>query len=719
MRNKEGFFISQSSGSDGCNAGLLTCLFCLGFFLTGALPATASAQGANACDQVFSNLPKRTPDRIETGRPCVEQLPNLPVSEQARIAREYARTLPAFIPESEFEDLIAALDPAARLPLEAHFSRYYSHSPDPDTVTKLNDLGTRVTVSNDALARAHYELARGIRIFRLGGDHQEMERRMRVALELARQNDVVGLIPFIHNALAVRAKADGDFVAAVDEYQRALAAFEANDDRASTGIVYANIGNVFSDLGDNLQAIRLYEQAIAIYDEYEPEGSERRVAAKVNRASALSNEGKYEEAVEAFEVVRGENAKVNGNRLTGHINYQNALALYGINRRSDAIAMAETAVPQILEFRDPAEAGAALNWLAARYLEDGKLDDAQSALNRAREIMEPGAEGAAGLLDNPGNTFWALEYAESMGSLLTELGRPEAAAPYFKAALTLSNDRFENEKIEAISNSGLLFELRDRDERIQRMNDRAQISELQLSQSRLQTTLGFALALAIGLVAFLIFRSFTIQKSLAASKDTLISEIHHRTKNNLQLLTSLFNMDARRLVTAEEAHQRQLEAASRARTMAILHDHIYSKASQDEPEVEVKEFFERLLTLLEESFGRKGVTLSRSVQSANMDIGRVTPLGLLISELVTNAYKHAFDENEGHIEFSLVDLGTNIEIEVKDNGVGLPEGISIGDSNGIGMTLIRDLAEQLDSISTVESNSSGTIWTYEIAKKAA
>jgi two-component sensor histidine kinase len=175
-------------------------------------------------------------------------------------------------------------------------------------------------------------------------------------------------------------------------------------------------------------------------------------------------------------------------------------------------------------------------------------------------------------------------------------------------------------------------------------------------------------------------------------------------------------MDARRGVSAEEAKQRQLEAASRARTMAILHEHIYSKASQDEREVDVEEFVERLLSLIEEVFGRKGVKLERSVESAKLDIDRITPLGLLICELLTNAYKHAFESDDGVIEFSLKDLGKTIEVTVQDNGVGLPPSSSKGDADGIGMTLIRDLADQLDATRSLRSDSAGTMWMHRFAK---
>lgn len=677
----------------------------------------ARAQDAQVCDRLFANLPARVPERIEAGKDCVELLPKLDVGEQTRIVREYVRTLPGSIDPERYDALAEKLAPEAALPLRAYALRYDVHRPTEEIADRLDRLLAQAARSEDQLSQAHLQFAWGIRIFRLGGANTEMERHFRISLELAERQNALGLIPIIRNALAIRAKTDGQFVEAIEEYRKALAAFEANNDLGGTGIIYANIGNIYSDLGDNKQAIETYLRAIEIYKEYDPENSRRMVSVLTNLATAYSREGQQEEADRHFRTARQFNERHNDLRLGGLINYQHAIVLFELGNETDAIAMAERSVPQILENRDPAEAAVALNWLAARYLERDRVSDARESLDRAREIMEPGGSGVAGLLENPGNTYWAQEYAQSMGKLLVALGRPAEASGYFDAALQLSNDRFEKEKVEAISNSELLFDLRDRDERIARLGDQAKIAELQLSQSRLQTILGLALASAIGLLAFNIFRSYRFQAKLAASKDTLLNEIHHRTKNNLQLLTSLFTMDARHPISAEQAKQRQLEGANRARTMALLHQHIYAESSDQTGEVDVKPFLERLLELLDTSYSSDRVELVHDIEPASVDIDRITPLGLLVCELVTNAFKHAFDGQDGAIAVTLRDQSDTIALSVRDNGRGIKENKAPRrQGDGLGLTLITELAEQLGAKHELETGATGTNWSYEIAK---
>ncbi|MEM7666291.1 MAG: tetratricopeptide repeat protein [Pseudomonadota bacterium] len=675
------------------------------------------AQDAQICDRLFEDIPARVPDRIEAGKACVEALPELGVEEQTRIIREYARTLPGSIDPDQYDELTDKLKPSAALPLEAHAFRFEAHRPDEETADRLDRLMARAARAEDQLAQAHLQFAWAIRIFRLGGANSEMERHLGIALELAQRQDVTGLIPFIHNALAVRAKTDGEFVDAIDQYRKALGAFEANGDLGGTGIIYANIGNIYSDLGDNRQAIETYLRAIDIYEEYEPDNSSRVITVLTNLATAYSREGEPEEADRRFRDARKLNEEYNDPRMGGLIDYQHAITVFDLGNEAEAITMAERSIPQILENRDPSEAATALNWLAKRYLDQNRLSDARATLDRAREIMEPGGSGITGLLENPGNTYWAQEYAQSMGTLLVALGQPAEASGYFDAALQLSNDRFEKEKVEAISNSELLFDLRDRDERIARLDDQAKIAELQLSQSRLQTILGFALAFAIGLLAFNIFRSYKFQAKLATSKDTLLTEMHHRTKNNLQLLTSLFSMDARHPVSAEQAKQRQLEGANRARTMALLHQHIYAEPSDQKGEVEVKPFLERLLDLLDTSYSNDRVELVHDIEPASVDIDRVTPLGLLVCELVTNAFKHAFDGQNGTIAVTLQDQGDTIALSVRDDGRGIRENKAPRpQGDGLGLTLITELAEQLGAKHELETGATGTNWSYEIAK---
>ncbi|MBV7266541.1 tetratricopeptide repeat protein [Erythrobacter ani] len=647
---------------------------------------------------------------MEAGSTCVSELPTLPAADQSRIVRHYARQLPDYINPAEIDALVSRLDPDISLPLAAYAARYSAIGPGEERSRQVADIVRRADQRGDTLARAHIEFVVAARIFRRGGDSAAMERHLERAFAYAVAADAVGLFPYITNSLAVRAKIDGEYDLAITRYRAALKQFELIGDLGSTGIAYANIANIFSDLGDNQQATEMNRRAIEIYREHSPEQEQRLATAYTNLGTTYSAEQKHDEAIAAFEQARRYSDRLDTRRLDGLINYQNALALFAMGNRSEAIEMAEQSINETLEHRDPSEAATALNWLAARYLENEELIATQQALDRARAIMEPDQQGADGLLANPGNTYWAQEYAQSMGSLLVALGRKSEASEYFDVALQLSNERFEREKLSAVVNSELLFEVRDRDLRLQLMEDNATIAELELRQSRLQLLVAIAAALVIAMVGLVLYRSYREQKREAKAKHVFFNEIHHRTKNNLQLLSSVLNLEARRADNKEGGPGSRESAANRARLMALVHDHIYADEALNSTMLDLHEFIDDLMVLLEGSLGREDIALTWRVDCNRLDVNELTPLGLLISELVTNAYKHGFTDSGGTVNVLLESHKAGFRLVVEDDGCGFSGDPMVRKSGSLGLTLVDDLVEQLDATCDVETGRDGTRW---------
>ncbi|WP_379549909.1 tetratricopeptide repeat protein [Qipengyuania sp. DGS5-3] len=672
------------------------------------------AQASSACDDLLEKLPPRGPDRLAAGKPCIDELLSLPRADQTRIVRHYARNLPDYIAPAEIDSVVDGLPEDIALPLAAYAARYSAIGPGDELTQKVDGLVASADQQGDDLAMAHLQFLMAARVFRNGGDHAVMERHLQQGLSLAKKTKAIGLIPYITNSLAVRAKVDGEYDVAIIRYREALEQFEATGDLGSIGIAYGNIGNIFSDLGDNEQAIEMYRRSVEIYLEHSPEQEQRLATAYTNLGTAHSIEGNYDQSNEAFELAREYSDRLPTRRLDGLINYQNAVALFEAGNRAEAIPMAQRSIDQILEHRDPSEAATALNWLAARHLEDRNLAAARISLEQARAIMEPEGTGAEGLLDNPGNTFWAQEYAQSMGSLLMALGRREEAASYFDVALQLSSERFEREKMSAVVNSELLFEVRDRDLLLERMENEATISELKLEQSRLQLIAAIAAAIAIALLGVAGYRAYIAQKREARVKDVFLTEIHHRTKNNLQLLTSILNLDARREKGAKQPVEQQVDASNRARTMALVHDHIYAQETPTSTMVDANAFVDDLLVLLEQSLGRDDVELTWHTDSETIDVSELTSLGLLISELVTNAYKHAFKDKGGVIDVRLESCTSGFQLTVMDDGSGFDHQPGTRRIDGLGLSLIDDLVNQLGGKSEVTSDESGTVWKVSV-----
>jgi two-component sensor histidine kinase len=189
-------------------------------------------------------------------------------------------------------------------------------------------------------------------------------------------------------------------------------------------------------------------------------------------------------------------------------------------------------------------------------------------------------------------------------------------------------------------------------------------------------------------------------------REVLLQEIHHRVKNNLQVVSSLISMQMRRLPDA--AGRRALgECRNRVHAMALIHDKLYQ--AENHASVPFAEYAQRLamdvLGASEASPAR--VTLELAFEDVPMTVDRAIPCGLILNELITNALKHAFPEGRRGtigIAFERVE-GSRLRLAVWDDGAGLPPGTDLRRSPSLGMHLVFMLAQQLDG--AVEVGSEG------------
>ncbi|MBT9500828.1 MAG: PAS domain-containing protein [Burkholderiaceae bacterium] len=179
-------------------------------------------------------------------------------------------------------------------------------------------------------------------------------------------------------------------------------------------------------------------------------------------------------------------------------------------------------------------------------------------------------------------------------------------------------------------------------------------------------------------------------------KTVLLNEVHHRVKNNLQIISSLLNLQAR---NAEPGVKVALQdSQSRVRAMALMHQLLYERA--DFSALELGPYIRRLGGLLRDTYlgASSAVHLQIDAPDAGLriDLQRAIPCGLLVNELVTNSIKHAFRGGmAGLIVVSLTsDAEAQVRLDVSDDGAGLPEGVRPGDGGGLGFQLLPVLAEQ-------------------------
>ncbi|MCX6559609.1 MAG: PAS domain S-box protein, partial [Candidatus Aminicenantes bacterium] len=186
-----------------------------------------------------------------------------------------------------------------------------------------------------------------------------------------------------------------------------------------------------------------------------------------------------------------------------------------------------------------------------------------------------------------------------------------------------------------------------------------------------------------------------LQASLG-EKEALLREIHHRVKNNLQIISSLLNLQAGS-IHDQAALESIRECQSRIRSMSLVHEKLYQ--SQNLAQIQFADYIQSLAVHLFHFWriGADRIRLETNLDPVVMDINTAIPGGLIVNEMISNALEHAFpDGRAGTVRITLRDLGSETyEIAVRDDGVGLPEGFDPAAGGTLGLQLIDLLARQL------------------------
>lgn len=193
-------------------------------------------------------------------------------------------------------------------------------------------------------------------------------------------------------------------------------------------------------------------------------------------------------------------------------------------------------------------------------------------------------------------------------------------------------------------------------------------------------------------------------------KKTLLKEVHHRVKNNLSIVSSL--LELKKFEPVESVEELIEETQSRINSISLIHEKLYQ--SETLSEVNVRDYIEEFSAIVLTSFNsdQKNITVKKDLQPFNLKTRRAVPLGLIINELLSNAFKHGFAGlNKGHLLITLEVNENEVVLKVSNDGNSLPEDFSIEDRQSMGMSLIKTLARQLEGTCKVTQNG----WTvFEI-----
>ena len=482
-----------------------------------------------------------------------------------------------------------------------------------------------------------------------------------------------------------------NYAAALPLHYRALALNEQAGDRKGQADCLLNIGNVYKSLEQYPKAIELYRQTLRLRRQ---EGDSARVALTyANLANALSH----------IDTLHMEN-------LLRY--YRQALAIHREEYDSLNQAVVLNNIGQrYLDRRRYAEARPYF----ARCLHLGRLT--KNHRQQALYLMNLG-HVSHGLRQFPAALAYYRQSA-SVGHAFPDLVRKDlqyasqtqAQMGNYAAAYALYR-RFTARKDSAFTRE-TTDRISELETRFQTQQQEKQLQVQQLTIRRKNQLLYAVLAAAAALLAFaaglghqmrqknranraLAGANREIRQSVA-EKEVLIQEVHHRVKNNLQMVSSLLGWQARALPDPALATA-LAESRARIQSMALVHEHLYQ--SDNLAHVQLDRYLTELLASLQHSFAasQPGTTIHLRTELAPLvvEAKEAIPFGLLLNELITNAYKHAFaGRATGELRVLLTGgPGNGFRLRIEDDGVGLPPEGAVR-PHSLGMQLVRMLTKQL------------------------
>ncbi len=210
-------------------------------------------------------------------------------------------------------------------------------------------------------------------------------------------------------------------------------------------------------------------------------------------------------------------------------------------------------------------------------------------------------------------------------------------------------------------------------------------------------------ALLGGVGHVMVLRDVTVQTQAAeqlqaslSEKEVLLKEIHHRVKNNLQIISSLLFLQSRKSKD-ETVRQSLAESQNRVRSMALVHEQLYQ--SDDLARIDFARYTLRLVDNLGSAFGaeQRGIRYTVTADGVYFGIDTAIPCGLILNELISNAFKYAFPNGGGNIAITIKPIDSErMRLQVKDTGIGFPPDMNIERVDSLGIRLVTSLTRQLN-----------------------
>lgn len=481
------------------------------------------------------------------------------------------------------------------------------------------------------------------------------------------------------------------------------------------GLCYSVLGNTYLQLSDTDNALKYQTLSLQLREKDKNLELIPRIAESfTNMGEVYLQKGDLEKALQSLEQSL-QLIKQTGSNKTGPSLNLIGQVWFAKKDETKAAFYFNSALDSMLQAGDRKGEAEVRNNLARLYITQRNFDAALTQLKLAEQISSQSAASKILL------TSFKIRH-----SLLRARNEWEHAVALNDTIALLDDSLFNEQKNKTIAGLQIKYRTAENERMISELNEAGKLKSVQLEKSK--ATIAFlisGISLLLLLVIFAIYAYRSKQKSLRQSneiilqkqqlieqKQYMLSELHHRIKNNLQVLATLLSLQQKRLT--DTGSREALKAVeNRLDAMLLIHKGLYGNAADGT--VEMNSYIEKLVENLTASYAFERLNTTLQIETIRLDADIALNIGFVANEIISNALKHAFGKTENpEIKVQSWQEPGKFRFIFTDNGCGMPPQSQIAGSESFGLKLIRILIQQMRGTLEVRTGSQGTTFEIEI-----
>lgn len=495
----------------------------------------------------------------------------------------------------------------------------------------------------------------------------------------------------------------GSYFVALQNMHTAIDAFKKMNHHENLGTLYNTMGLIYRKTNNKLKEEEAYLNAISVLENEEV--SITRGMAHNNLAEVYFDNGEESKGFASLE--KAKQIFIDTDYQVGLCGYYAVLSYYYshiepvdhikvIDNARKGLSIAE-------RYNDLRHFADASNFLGRAYLETNELRKAEKTLLKGLEVAKS---------DNL--TPEIINLSEALAQLYDQMRKPKLAFEFLNEYLVLKDSISGEARVKEFTSLDLSYkfkqtQLQDSLTQVRKEESLNFIHRHELQEQRQYKLSLFFLSILLIIVVVFVYNNSRKNKRIAAvlseknklinqslkEKKLLLREVHHRVKNNFQLVSSLLELQSRELKDIE--FQKTIsEGQNRVKAMALIHQKLYQ--NEELSTINFRDYCSQLVNEVKGMYaGFMNIEVELDINEIYFDIDTAIPLGLILNELITNAFKYAFQEGkENLLSLSLINENKDgYALLVRDNGHGLPGNIDVKMEQSLGLRLVRRLSKQL------------------------